>query len=75
MPWWTHVGHRLVGRLGEHRADPLAHLRAELRVGGPGPYRGADHSDRVGCTRRQHGGDLAGTYKVRSHRWISGSRG
>ncbi|MEW2614359.1 peptidase inhibitor family I36 protein [Streptomyces sp. NPDC047880] len=38
-------------------------------------YRGADYSDRVGCTRQQHGGNLAGTYKVRSHRWISGSCG
>ncbi|MEU4462457.1 peptidase inhibitor family I36 protein [Streptomyces sp. NPDC024017] len=38
-------------------------------------YRGANYSDRVGCTRQQHGGNLAGTYKVRSHRWISGSCG
>ena len=38
-------------------------------------YRGANYSDRVGCTRQQHGGNLAGTYKVRSHQWITGSCG
>ncbi|CAM5626018.1 peptidase inhibitor family I36 protein [Streptomyces purpurascens] len=38
-------------------------------------YRGANYSNRVGCTRQQHGGNLAGTYKVRSHQWISGSCG
>lgn len=38
-------------------------------------YTGANYSNRIGCTRQQHGGNLAGTYKVRSHRWISGSCG
>ncbi|GAA2580396.1 peptidase inhibitor family I36 protein [Streptomyces violaceus] len=38
-------------------------------------YKGANYTDRVGCTRQQHGGNLAGTYKVRSHKWISGSCG
>lgn len=38
-------------------------------------YRGANYDDRIGCTRQQHGGNLAGTYKVRSHKWISGSCG
>ncbi|MDQ0932104.1 peptidase inhibitor family I36 protein [Streptomyces turgidiscabies] len=38
-------------------------------------YLDADYNDRVGCTRQQHGGNLAGTYKVRSHKWISGSCG
>lgn len=38
-------------------------------------YLGTDYRDRIGCERRQHGSNLAGTYKVRSHRWISGSCG
>lgn len=38
-------------------------------------YLGADYEDRIGRTRQQHGGNLAGTYKVRSHKWISGSCG
>jgi hypothetical protein len=38
-------------------------------------YGGANYVDRKGCTRQQHGGNLAGTYKVRSHRWISSSCG
>ncbi|MCC3655337.1 MULTISPECIES: peptidase inhibitor family I36 protein [Streptomyces] len=38
-------------------------------------YKGANYTDRVGCTRNQHGGNLAGTYKVRSHKWITGSCG
>ncbi|MEV7541573.1 peptidase inhibitor family I36 protein [Streptomyces sp. NPDC089915] len=38
-------------------------------------YLGTDYTDRIGCERRQHGANLAGTYKVRSHRWISGSCG
>ncbi|MFF0158867.1 peptidase inhibitor family I36 protein [Streptomyces sp. NPDC005263] len=38
-------------------------------------YKGANYSDRVGCTRQQQGGNLAGTYKVRSHKWITGSCG
>ncbi|MCH0564138.1 MULTISPECIES: peptidase inhibitor family I36 protein [unclassified Streptomyces] len=38
-------------------------------------YTGANYSNRIGCTRQQQGGNLAGTYKVRSHKWISGSCG
>ncbi|MFF0203387.1 peptidase inhibitor family I36 protein [Streptomyces sp. NPDC005017] len=38
-------------------------------------YLGANYSNRIGCTRQQHGGNLAGTYKVRSHKWISSSCG
>ncbi|WP_240797777.1 peptidase inhibitor family I36 protein [Streptomyces sp. F001] len=38
-------------------------------------YSGANYVNRKGCTRQQHGGNLAGTYKLRSHRWISGSCG
>lgn len=38
-------------------------------------YSGANYQNRKGCTRQQHGGNLAGTYKLRSHRWISGSCG
>jgi hypothetical protein len=38
-------------------------------------YTGANYTSRIGCTRQQHGGNLAGTYKVRSHQWITGSCG
>lgn len=32
-------------------------------------YKGADYTDRVGCTKSGVKGNLAGTYKVRSHHW------
>jgi hypothetical protein len=38
-------------------------------------YTQANYGSRIGCTRNQHGGNLAGTYKLRSHKWISGSCG
>ncbi|MEU9144980.1 peptidase inhibitor family I36 protein [Streptomyces sp. NPDC048349] len=38
-------------------------------------YLSTDYNNRIGCERQQHGANLAGTYKVRSHRWISGSCG
>jgi hypothetical protein len=38
-------------------------------------YKQTGYTDRVGCTRQGRSGNLAGTYKVRSHRWISGSCG
>jgi Peptidase inhibitor family I36 len=38
-------------------------------------YKQTGYTDRVGCTRQGASGNLAGTYKVRSHRWISGSCG
>ncbi|WP_405554917.1 peptidase inhibitor family I36 protein [Streptomyces sp. NBC_01171] len=38
-------------------------------------YSGTNYSGRIGCTRNQQGGNLAGTYKVRSHKWISGNCG
>ncbi|MFL6140883.1 MAG: peptidase inhibitor family I36 protein [Labedaea sp.] len=38
-------------------------------------YTSTDYNNRIGCTRNQHGGNLAGTYQLRSHKWISGSCG
>jgi hypothetical protein len=38
-------------------------------------YLQKNYSDRVGCTRQGHGGNLQGTYKVLSHRWTDGSCG
>ncbi|MFE7269077.1 peptidase inhibitor family I36 protein [Streptomyces sp. NPDC057623] len=38
-------------------------------------YLEDDYEDRVGCTKQGKGGNLAGTYKVRSHQWIKGSCG
>jgi hypothetical protein len=39
-------------------------------------YKKSDYNDRVGCTKPEHGGNLAGTYQLRSHRWMpSGSCG
>ncbi len=38
-------------------------------------YRSTDYNGRIGCTRQGQSGNLAGTYKVRSHKWISGSCG
>jgi hypothetical protein len=31
--------------------------------------------NRIGCTRNGQNGNLAGTYKIRSHKWISGPCG
>lgn len=38
-------------------------------------YRGANYHDRVGCTRQGQKGNLAGTYKLRSHKWTDGHCG
>ncbi|HEU5470696.1 MAG TPA: peptidase inhibitor family I36 protein [Actinophytocola sp.] len=38
-------------------------------------YTQTNYNSRIGCTRNQHGGNLAGTYQLRSHKWISGSCG
>lgn len=38
-------------------------------------YLGANFTGRIGCTRQQSRGDLAGTYKLRSHTWTSGACG
>ncbi|MEU9099977.1 peptidase inhibitor family I36 protein [Streptomyces sp. NPDC048361] len=35
-------------------------------------YKGANYSDRVGCTTVGKEGNLAGTYHVRSHKWVTG---
>ena len=37
-------------------------------------YKGADYDDRVGCTHSGIAGNLAGTYKLRSHKFRSSSR-
>ncbi|MGW0825183.1 peptidase inhibitor family I36 protein [Streptomyces sp. NPDC002845] len=34
-------------------------------------YKKADYKDRVGCTKVGKQGNLAGTYKVRSHKWVT----
>lgn len=38
-------------------------------------YINTNFNNRVGCTRQGMRGNLAGTYKVRSHQWITGSCG
>lgn len=38
-------------------------------------YLQTEYRSRVGCTRRGQSGNLAGTYNVLSHRWITGSCG
>ncbi len=38
-------------------------------------YKEANYRGRVGCTRNFHAGNLAGTYKVRSHAWTTGRCG
>ncbi|MDT0446347.1 peptidase inhibitor family I36 protein [Streptomyces johnsoniae] len=38
-------------------------------------YTGVDYTNRIGCTPQGLGGNLAGTYTVRSHRWINTSCG
>ncbi|MZD05792.1 hypothetical protein GTW43_11945 [Streptomyces sp. SID5785] len=38
-------------------------------------YAGKDYSTRKGCTKQGKSGNLAGTYKLRSHRWIKGTCG
>ncbi|MFI9808619.1 peptidase inhibitor family I36 protein [Streptomyces sp. NPDC052301] len=38
-------------------------------------YLKKNYGDRVGCTRQGHGGNLQGSYKVLSHRWVDGSCG
>ncbi|MET0493244.1 MAG: peptidase inhibitor family I36 protein [Actinoplanes sp.] len=38
-------------------------------------YSGADYNTRKGCTRQGQRGNLAGTYKVRSHKWTDGNCG
>ncbi|TLS44488.1 hypothetical protein FE633_19440 [Streptomyces montanus] len=34
-------------------------------------YSGANYETRKGCTRMGQKGNLAGTYKLRSHEWVS----
>lgn len=38
-------------------------------------YSGKDYGTRKGCTKQGKKGNLAGTYKLRSHRWIKGTCG
>lgn len=38
-------------------------------------YKGANYDDRAGCTKQGQKGNLAGTYKLRSHQWTTGHCG
>ncbi|MEY9993689.1 hypothetical protein ABIE67_005721 [Streptomyces sp. V4I8] len=38
-------------------------------------YHEKDYGNRKGCTKQGKGGNLAGTYTLRSHQWIKGSCG
>ncbi len=38
-------------------------------------YHEKDYGNRKGCTKQGKGGNLAGTYTLRSHKWIKGSCG
>jgi hypothetical protein len=38
-------------------------------------YRQGNFSGRIGCTRNGQRGNLAGTYKIRSHKWTRGACG
>jgi len=38
-------------------------------------YRNTGYNNSIGCTRQGQKGDLAGTYQVRSHQWVSTSCG
>lgn len=51
------------------------HLASEWGATGFDHCGDADYVNRNGCTRQQHGGNPAGTHKLPSHRWISGSCG
>ncbi|SER21394.1 peptidase inhibitor family I36 protein [Actinokineospora terrae] len=49
--------------------------RGTSSASGVAYYRNVDYVNRAGCTRQGQSGNLAGTYKLRSHKWISGSCG
>ncbi|MBB1242134.1 peptidase inhibitor family I36 protein [Streptomyces durbertensis] len=34
-------------------------------------YTGANYQNRIGCTKVGNQGNLAGTYKLRSHKWVT----
>lgn len=38
-------------------------------------YLTIDYDNRIGCTKQGNSGNLAGTYELRSHRWITTSCG
>ncbi|GGM77070.1 hypothetical protein GCM10011609_11280 [Lentzea pudingi] len=38
-------------------------------------YRDTGYNGSIGCTKQGKKGDLAGTYKIRSHQWVSTSCG
>ncbi|MEU0797313.1 peptidase inhibitor family I36 protein [Amycolatopsis sp. NPDC005961] len=38
-------------------------------------YRNTGYNNSAGCTRQGQKGDLAGTYQIRSHQWVTGSCG
>lgn len=61
--WATTSNVRSVMNLGLSSATGVAY------------YTSTGYSNRIGCTKQQHGGNLAGTYQLRSHQWISGNCG
>lgn len=60
-----------------HNVKSVWNAGTSSRFTGVVYYKGAnqDEDDRAGCTRQQHGGNLAGTYKLRSHKWTTGRCG
>ncbi|GAA2950881.1 hypothetical protein GCM10010446_40160 [Streptomyces enissocaesilis] len=49
--------------------------RGTSSAGGVASYQWANHNTRKGCTPQGARGNLAGTYLLTSHQWISGSCG
>ncbi|WP_033326168.1 peptidase inhibitor family I36 protein [Streptomyces yerevanensis] len=58
-----------------HNVKSVWNAGTSSRFTGVVYYKGANGDDRAGCTRQQHGGNLAGTYKLRSHEWTTGRCG
>ncbi|WP_328767378.1 peptidase inhibitor family I36 protein [Streptomyces sp. NBC_00286] len=58
-----------------HNVKSVYNAGTSSRFTGVVYYKGANGNDRAGCTRQQHGGNLAGTYKLRSHEWTTGRCG
>ncbi|MGM1059025.1 hypothetical protein [Saccharothrix sp. Mg75] len=53
-------------------ARSVMNMKSTANGGGIGVvyYKKSNNSDRAGCTRPEHGGNLSGTYQIRSHRWM-----
>lgn len=59
-------------RPARDRGIPDSGHRLTDRAAGRGPTgKGTDDKDRVGCTEKGKQGNLAGTCKVRSHKWLT----